>query len=209
VRADQRRQGGAVRLVEAVPVDQGAQPGTVGGRIAARGQRHEAVRRVREVPQAGTGAGAVPVDEDPPLPVPYQVPGCEVVVADQLGPVGRDDHVPPGVRRRAEVRDRVVEVADEATGAAQFRRGHRRQRVRHPAGDVLEDVPAPLVAAQGPGRAGVPDGGQVCQQRLDRRGGGAGRLAYRRADPDHAGGHVAAVERFLHRWYPFVQVFDG
>lgn len=50
-------------------------PGGVGER--------ECLGRIREIPQASARCSSIPVDEDPPLPQD-EVPGAEVVVADQL-----------------------------------------------------------------------------------------------------------------------------
>jgi len=71
---------------------------------------------VGEVPQAGTGSGAVPVDEDPAVVAADEVPRGEVVVADEVLAVGRDDDVPVRVGR-VEVCEGVVQVADQAAGS--------------------------------------------------------------------------------------------
>src|SRR6266536_1317442 len=57
--------------------------------------------------------------------------------------------------------------------------------VDHPAGKVAEDLPALPVDAVHPRDVRYP-GGEVIEERVYRRGPGAGRPAYRRADPYHA-----------------------
>src|SRR5579859_3638420 len=102
VPCDELWQRASLLFIQVVAVRDGAQPRRVDDGITFRGQRDEAVCGIRQVPQARAGTRYVPVDEDPALrtvvlDVAYQVPGCQVVMADQLVAVRRDDYVPRGV----------------------------------------------------------------------------------------------------------------
>jgi hypothetical protein len=83
-------------------------------RVGAK--RHETVQGVGDIPQPRPGGRGVPVDERPVARADDQVPWGQVVVGDDAGPLGGDEGLPAGIRRRAEAGDRVVEVADEPGG---------------------------------------------------------------------------------------------
>jgi hypothetical protein len=136
------------RVVDAVAVGQGAQSHDDVAPCGARLQRHEPVGQVGEVPGAGAGSGAFPVDEHQPV-AHDDVPGRQVVVYHQVVPVGGDGADPDRVLRRSPAVERVVQLAHNPPDDAGLQgRVVRPGRVRHPAWDVLEDVPTGVVYAE-------------------------------------------------------------
>ena len=78
----------SVILVQPVRVSEAAQATTAGVRVAAVPERDEGLCCVGQIPEARTWPGTVPVDEDPSITVTNEIPGRQVVVADQLLAVG-------------------------------------------------------------------------------------------------------------------------
>ncbi len=111
----QRDEVAALRFVQAVGVNEDAQPmaGVIALPVWVGRERDEAVRGVGEVPEPGPGRGDIPVDEGPLRVVDDEVPGGQVVVGNDVGALGGDQGLPPCVWRWSEVGDGVMEVADE------------------------------------------------------------------------------------------------
>ena len=78
----------SVILVQPVRVSEAAQATTADVRVAAVPERDEGLCSVSQIPEARTWPGTVPVDKDPSITVTNEIPGRQVVVADQLLAVG-------------------------------------------------------------------------------------------------------------------------
>ena len=78
----------SVILVQPVRVSEAAQATTADVRVAAVPERDEGLCCVSQIPEARTWPGTVPVDKDPSITVTNEIPGRQVVVADQLLAVG-------------------------------------------------------------------------------------------------------------------------
>jgi hypothetical protein len=75
---------------------------------------------VGEVPQAGTRASSVPVDEGPLRVISeHKVPWSQVVVGDDVTGVSWDRLLPTGVGWGFEALDFVVELPDQRCDAGQ------------------------------------------------------------------------------------------
>jgi hypothetical protein len=100
------------------------------------------------------------------------------VVGDDLVAVGRGERLPAGVGRRGEGGDRVVEVADEAGGAAELGVTVKQVELTGPggrAGDEGQDLSPVLVDAERAGRSVEAGLVQMGEQRVDGRRPRAGR----------------------------------
>ena len=79
-----------------------------------RREGDEAVCGVGQVPESRPWRGQVPVDEAPLGVADDQVPWGQVVMDDQVVPIGWNRHLPPRIRRRREAGERVMEITDQA-----------------------------------------------------------------------------------------------
>jgi len=165
---------------------------------------------VSEVPEPGPGAGAVPVDEHPPVSVADQVPRGQVVVAHQFVPVSGDRHVPARRGWWGERLGRVVQPADQAAQPGELRDRQRRLRLRVHTGDELEDLTARVIQPEVARTRVEPDGEEVFQEGGDRGGRRCCRLPHGLPDPDHRVGDVpAGQDLFVVDRHPSVSARSG
>ena len=108
-------------LVESVPFNQKNESPRRGRNVHAGIERHEPGARLRQVPEARTRSGPVPVDEHQSLSTPHEVPRPDVVVDDQVLGVGNDAEVPNCITRRNETFGRIVELSNEGSNDNQIR----------------------------------------------------------------------------------------
>jgi hypothetical protein len=104
------------------------------------------------------------------------------------------------VRRRREPGDGVVEVADQAGGAAEVAVIAQQVELAGPggrAGDEGQDLAPALVDAQWAGRAIETSLVEVGEQGVHGRCPGASRAAHGVTNPDDSAAHVAAAQRRL------------